>query len=1182
MAKVDPTPAQRRVIETLDEPVFVAAGAGSGKTATLTRRLVWALSPGSGEGGAPYLESIDQALVITFTEKAAGEIKERVRSALRAAGLAEAALGVDSAWISTIHGMCARILRRHALELGLDPEFAVLGEHVAGELFSSALEGVLSEVARDPRCSELRQSVRAAAAGPHDRGSSIESMVRAIAEAAVSAPRGFDSISVPGELDLDAGMRQALVAYETLLGQPFRDDLLAEYAASRDALDAYLRTPPGSRDVPSALACMASLKAPVMNAGSKEASADARRAYVECLYDLLLASGRTRLDQVVDIARRVLDAYGELKGQACGLDNNDLLRLADDALRGHPRIAAEYSGRFRLVMVDEFQDTDAQQVDIVERLSGEGACHLATVGDAQQSIYRFRGADVSVFRAREREVGEGSVVRMDENFRSHDDILRFVGRTFSSGRLMGGFMDLSSNPSRPDGYRAREPRVSIEVVDGASRGGGGRRAPSAQERRARLADAVANRLAAMARQGARPGEMALLMGSLSHAGTYVEALRAHGLQSVVTGGSTFSEATEVRVVLAMLVYLADPADTTNGLFTLLTSSLFHLDADDLLSLATTTDAAHGVCARRRIDDGIAELATQGDAAYRPEAHVSGRARLATRVLAHAREALPTTEPADVCLLMAKESGWLWRLEDAGVEGHAQAANVLAAIEHVRALAAEGGLGPARLAGEFAAWLDVSKEAPATLSGDVVDAVRIMTVHASKGLEFPIVALVECFGSYRSQGGLVCLREDGGTSLSFLPPAPRIAGREVRVDVRGDLSASLAQDAEGARHPGYASCRERLLGRDREEDRGEMGRKLYVGLTRAREALVVGVQVPVRKTGEWADASSLGTAFLTELLGERGPGEGVSSLEYGGSAPARVERIHLEREADGTLSSGWSPEPVSFARGSLARPGRRGAGRRGVRHLCRRGARCRRARMEPSRGGVQLLVGMRRALDAPRAARTGAAPALARPPRARRAPRRPRGAPRRRRRGPRDAPRLGLPRARPDDGRDGPHARRRPRRCRRPAARPVPVRARAPRRGPREVGGLEPACLRPRPRGGGGRGALLLPGGVGPWALPRGCHRPAGLRSGLRPCPRRRLQDRGCGQRRRGACGRPCHAGALLRARAARPGLRARLVPLRVRRARRGGRPARCGALRVRCRRAPGAGLDVNRQDIVCT
>ena len=909
MAKVDPTPSQQRVIDTLDEPVFVAAGAGSGKTATLTERLVWALSPGSGEEGRPYLESMDQALVITFTERAAGEIRERVRSALHAAGLAEAALAVDSAWISTIHGMCSRILRRHALELGIDPGFAVLGEHAAGELFSRALEAVLADVARDPGYQELRQSVRAASSGSRDRGSSIESMVRVVAEAAVSSPRGFDSIAIPGEIDCEAELQQTLVAYETLLGQPFRDELLAQYASSRDTLEAYLSAPPGTRSVASALACVASLRPPALNAGSKEASADARRAYAECLYDLLLASGRSRLEQVVGIAREVLDAYDELKRQVSGLDNNDLLRLADEALHSHPRISCEYSARFRLVMIDEFQDTDAQQVDIIERLSGEGACHLATVGDAQQSIYRFRGADVSVFRERERRVGADAVVRMDENFRSHDDVLRFVSRTFSSGRLMSGFMDLSCNPRRADDYHATEPRVSIELVEGASRGARGQRVPSADDRRVRLADAIADRLAAMVRQGARPGEMALLMGSLSKAGTYADALRAHGLPSVVTGGSTFSEATEVRVVLAMLVYLADPQDTTNGLFTLLTSSLFRLDADDLLALATTTDASYGIPSRRHIDDGIAELAERGDEAYRPEAHVSERARLATRVLAHARAALATSEPADVCLLMARESGWLWRLEDAGVEGHAQAANVLAAIEHVRCLAAEQGLGIARLARGFASWLDVSKEAPATLSGDVVDAVRIMTIHASKGLEFPIVALVECFGSYKGQGGLVSLRESGVTSLSFQPPAPRIAGREVKPDVRADLSSALAADFEGDKHPGYASCREHLIQLDREADREEMGRKLYVGLTRAREALVVGVQTGVKKSGEWAEPSSLGASFLSELFGERGPDVGVTSLEYGGGMPARVERIHLERGEDGGLVDGSQAEAV---------------------------------------------------------------------------------------------------------------------------------------------------------------------------------------------------------------------------------------------------------------------------------
>lgn len=143
-------PEQRQVVTTLDRPVFVAAGAGSGKTFTLTRRIVWALCPGSGEGGRPYLDSLDQALVITFTEKAAGEIKERVRSALREAGLAEEALRVDAAWVSTIHHMCARILRTHALDLGLDPQFAMVGEQEARVLRRQATEDALAELDGDP------------------------------------------------------------------------------------------------------------------------------------------------------------------------------------------------------------------------------------------------------------------------------------------------------------------------------------------------------------------------------------------------------------------------------------------------------------------------------------------------------------------------------------------------------------------------------------------------------------------------------------------------------------------------------------------------------------------------------------------------------------------------------------------------------------------------------------------------------------------------------------------------------------------------------------------------------------------------------------------------------------------------------------------------------------------------
>lgn len=130
-------PQQLQVVKTLDRPLFVSAGAGSGKTFTLTRRIVYALSPESG----PFVEHLDQVLAITFTKDAAAEIRDRVRRALIDEGMDEEALTVDDAWISTIHGMCSRILRAHALELGIDPEFTVLTD--TDDLMDQAVEHVL-------------------------------------------------------------------------------------------------------------------------------------------------------------------------------------------------------------------------------------------------------------------------------------------------------------------------------------------------------------------------------------------------------------------------------------------------------------------------------------------------------------------------------------------------------------------------------------------------------------------------------------------------------------------------------------------------------------------------------------------------------------------------------------------------------------------------------------------------------------------------------------------------------------------------------------------------------------------------------------------------------------------------------------------------------------------------------
>ena len=130
------TPGQRQSIEHVSGPLLVSAGAGSGKTFTLTQRIAYALLPESG----PAASGVDEVLAITFTEKAAAEIKARVKRTLRAEGLAEEALRVDGAWISTIHGMCARILRAHALDLGLDPAFGIMGDAERADLIADAID----------------------------------------------------------------------------------------------------------------------------------------------------------------------------------------------------------------------------------------------------------------------------------------------------------------------------------------------------------------------------------------------------------------------------------------------------------------------------------------------------------------------------------------------------------------------------------------------------------------------------------------------------------------------------------------------------------------------------------------------------------------------------------------------------------------------------------------------------------------------------------------------------------------------------------------------------------------------------------------------------------------------------------------------------------------------------------
>lgn len=868
-------PQQLQVVKTLDRPLFVSAGAGSGKTFTLTRRIVYALSPESG----PFVEHLDQVLAITFTKDAAAEIRDRVRRALIEEGMDEEALTVDDAWISTIHGMCSRILRAHALELGIDPEFTVLTD--TDELMDQAVEHVLGRATAPDAAPELAASLKALYAwypmagegGTFGAGTTIKGLVRDLLELSSQLPGGMDDVCVArGQADTSA----LADAYRSALGASKAATEKAQ--AALDAIDAFEAS---GKTMEDAARLMMSCSMPrASKAFPKEQVELLKAEAADAFINIVLACGGPALDALVGLARAVEAEYRALKADQSALDNNDLLRMAYEALRDYPAIRAAYEGRFKMVMIDEFQDTDQMQVDLIRYLTGAGERALCTVGDAQQSIYRFRGAEVEVFRRQERKVGSsaapeatavadvpaGELVKLVRNFRSHDEVLRYVARVFDgdTGGLMQGFLDLEPSDDREDKLKAKASRRQALFVAGGS----------TQERTQAKARAIAERFRALADKKQPQGSMVLLLGRMTNADVYAQAFRDQGLDCVIAGGSVFAQAAEVQTVRALVCALANPADTAQGLMPLLASPMFALGAQEFLALATKLDEQTGETARRNIDAGIM---SDSDVPGLQNLPLVTRAR---EVLRYALRRVGRDSFAAVARDVVNASGWFVRLAQLGPEGKAIAANVLKALDAVAEAEAEFGNSPRSIALAFDRFL-AGKEAPGALNEEGDGAVRLMTVHASKGLEYPVVAVAECFGVRKSSGAAQMGRVEGGAQVVALPA--RFDGVKLAdgTFVKGDdvkkqfehafkgkgtslwLPPELMEDVCATGSPAEAFAR--LRNDDLQLSLEERARLLYVAMTRARELVILAMDAGVSRGKVTAPTFDVETDLTYDVL-----------------------------------------------------------------------------------------------------------------------------------------------------------------------------------------------------------------------------------------------------------------------------------------------------------------------------
>jgi ATP-dependent helicase/nuclease subunit A len=712
------TEEQELAIARRHGSLLLAAGAGSGKTSVLVERFVRAVLE---DGVAP-----SRILAITFTERAAGELKERVRARFMALEAREAARDTEAALIGTFHGFCARLLRTHPLLAELDPEFTILDEPLAGRLRTQAFSGALGAF-----------------------------------------------VSQPGSLAVD------LVAAHG--ADRLRAMVLGVYAQLRSQGHAQPALPPIAEDWPEAL--------------------DAEGARACALLDSLLR----------DFAAR----YANLKRERSGLDFDDLELRARALLEEHEAVRRSWSERLQLLMVDEFQDTNPRQLAVLMALERE---NLFTVGDELQSIYGFRHADVGLFRARRARLAErDSSLALTWNFRSRPSLLAAINAVFAT-RFGAAFTPLiAGREVRETGGASdggEEPPIELLLSDRRSWNGGAPppgapRAPGElpgvprwRHAEARL---LAHRIAELVRSGrARPGDIAVLLRSVGDLPLYQRALEERGLRTLAAVGSFWGHQ-QVGDLLAYLRVLANPLDEL-ALHCTLASPLVGLSSDALALLARAAQSA-GV--------GVWELIQRSPAAPLHERLASAdrerlrsfaarlaaeRACASARPLAElVRRALRATGYESYVLSLPGGERCLANLHKLGrlaVRFEAQEGRDLRAfLDHV--------------AHQQDTMEGFEPEAPA---GELEpQAVRLLSIHAAKGLEFPVVCLADLG------------RVPPTTSPALLVDGERVGLRLARLD---------GSDATPTMH--YSD----LLDARRRAEAEEEERILYVAMTRARDLLLL--------------------------------------------------------------------------------------------------------------------------------------------------------------------------------------------------------------------------------------------------------------------------------------------------------------------------------------------------------
>jgi exodeoxyribonuclease-5 len=872
--------ARRTALAIHDRSFLVEAGAGSGKTAVMAGRIALMLA----EGVAPKTIA-----AVTFTELAASELFIRVRQFVSelAAGripaelqvalpyglsdghwrhLASAVAAIDEITCSTIHGFCQRLIRPYPVEADIDPGATVMDRDQANLAFSEITEswlreeldgdggGLLAEMMlRDPDKTiklthEILDHLRARRGLTVDAPETLTPFVHVFRHAAGDFATFMQrtKVSEAETAHIAARFSEMADALATISPADNPADLVrlllmprADLCTGSGDFRAYRRKGKWRE---------AARRAGLAKADGDRLNAAAERHYAACheaWTDLLQAAAALGLTRLVRLVQPVMDRFHDYKRSAALLDFDDLIFAARALLRDHETVRRALGSRFAHVLVDEFQDTDPLQTEIFWRLCGDlppgvedadwtsfqirpGALFL--VGDPKQAIYRFRGADVATYvRARKALLAQhpDSVLSISTNFRSREPILRYVndrfGSLLSTSNGQPGFTAL--NPFHPE--RDESPCVAaLDIAVGDAEG-----KVSAERQRDCEAETVADMCARLIgnetildrktgeNRACRPGDIALLAPTGNNLWRYEEALERRGIPVATQAGKGLFRRQEIQDLIALTRVLADRRDTL-AFGALLRGPLVGLTEEELLDI---------VWALPRQEDDHDAL-PRLDLRVAPASIVHPHARDVIEKLQTLCRSVNSTTPHD---LLAQAIDAL-RVRAILLQRHrGQAERALANVDLFLSLSRPYAVrGLCAFADAMTtAWTDESKAVEGRPDAQE-EAVALYTMHAAKGLEWPIVMPINTTTQIKAPDSAIV---DRATGRFYCP----VFGVE-------PTGYEAARDAEKA-----------------ELDR-ERIRLWYVALTRACEVLVLPrLDVPT-KGSAWISLLDLSLSDLPAL------------------------------------------------------------------------------------------------------------------------------------------------------------------------------------------------------------------------------------------------------------------------------------------------------------------------------